>query len=206
MVLLGWVRQTPHVHRTSKGDMISDLEICRTGVGPTPRPPACSAQVDSHRAPAASHGLGPRGSRGAGRRRVTTTRRTARARRPRAARSGDRDRFENFEGRNRFLALRLKLSSKPRRQSRSTTPVALSSAVTTVQPCCGVLGTVDLSRSEQKLGRQLQAAHLLSLGAVGFRTSLVSKLLVNICTELEQVREKRGPLMAKGPGFIECTR
>ena len=62
MVLLGWVRQTPHVHRTSKGDMISDLEICRTGVGPTPRPPACPAQVDSHRAPAASHGLGPRGS------------------------------------------------------------------------------------------------------------------------------------------------
>lgn len=43
MVLLGWVRQTPHVHGTSKGDMISDLEICRTGhrgVGPTrPRGP-----------------------------------------------------------------------------------------------------------------------------------------------------------------------
>ena len=38
MVLLGWVRQTPHVHGTSKGDMISDLEICRTAASRADRP------------------------------------------------------------------------------------------------------------------------------------------------------------------------
>ena len=51
MVLLGWVRQTPHVHGTSKGDMISDLEICRTAASRAdPRPTA----PRPHR-PAATH-------------------------------------------------------------------------------------------------------------------------------------------------------
>lgn len=48
MVLLGWVRQTPHVHGTSKGDMISDLDTGASarhrGVGPTrPRGPHAPA-------------------------------------------------------------------------------------------------------------------------------------------------------------------
>jgi hypothetical protein len=154
MVLLGWVRQTPHVHGTSKGDMISDLEICRT---------AASSRRDR-----ADHTAGCN---------TETRARRARGLKMHCHCDGDRE-FETV----------LKT-------------LKVGTALRLVQ-----LGTVDLSRSEQKLGRQLQAAHLLSLGAVGFRTSLVSKLLVNICTELEQVREKRGPLMAKGPGFIECTR
>jgi hypothetical protein len=74
MVLLGWVRQTPHVHGTSKGDMISDLEICRTAASGAPRDPR-----GPHRRP---------------------QQRNARARRARGLKmhchcDGDRDRFEN---------------------------------------------------------------------------------------------------------------
>jgi hypothetical protein len=73
MVLVGWVRQTPHVHGTSKGDMISDLEICRT---------------------AAASGRRDRADHTAGRNTETRARR-ARGLKMHCHCDGDRDRFEN---------------------------------------------------------------------------------------------------------------
>ena len=76
MVLLGWVRQTPHVHGTSKGDMISDLEICRTAAGVAGRPTAPRPRTDRPR-------------------NTDTRARRARGLKMHCHCDGDRDRFEN---------------------------------------------------------------------------------------------------------------
>ena len=114
MVLLGWVRQTPHVHGTSKGDMISDLEICRT---------------------AASRADRPRRDRTPTGRQLPLRNTDTRARRARGLKMHCHCAATALETVLNTLkvgtALRLEISSKPRRQSRSTPPDALSSAETT---------------------------------------------------------------------------